>query len=180
MRASGAYYPGRQHGRMRAWGLQGQVDFFISYTSADQAWAEWIAWQLKQAGSSVVLQAWDMIPGRDFVHEMQKATTTAKRTIAVLSPAYLTSQFGEAEWRVAFASDPDGENGRLVPVRVADFAPEGLLATRIYIDLVAKTARLRNQRCWTASKATLQPYQPTNPSFLASDPLPYRPLLVPR
>jgi hypothetical protein len=52
-----------------------------------------------------------MIPGRDFVHEMQKATTTAKRTIAVLSPAYLTSQFGEAEWRVAFASDPDGGAG---------------------------------------------------------------------
>jgi hypothetical protein len=122
-------------------GLQGQVDFFVSYTSADQAWAEWIAWQLKQAGSSVVLQAWDMIPGRDFVHKMQKATTTAKRTIAVLSPAYSTSQFGEAEWRVAFASDPNGEKRRLVPVRVADFAPEGLLATRIYIDLVAKTTR---------------------------------------
>jgi hypothetical protein len=121
-----------------AWGLQGQVDFFISYTSADQAWAGWIAWQLKQAGSSVVLQAWDMIPGRDFIHEMQKATTTAKRTIAVLSPAYFTSQFGEAEWRIAFASDPDGEQGRLVPVRVADFAPEGLPATRTYVDLVAK------------------------------------------
>jgi hypothetical protein len=115
-----------------------RCDFFISYTGVDTAWAEWIAWQLKQAGSSVVLQAWDMVPGRDFVHEMQKATTTAKRTIAVLSPAYFTSQFGEAEWRVAFASDPDGEKGRLVPVRVADFAPEGLLATRIYIDLVGK------------------------------------------
>jgi hypothetical protein len=61
-------------------GPQGQVDFFISYTSADRAWAEWIAWQLKEAGSSVVLQAWDMVAGRDFVHEMQKATTTAKRT----------------------------------------------------------------------------------------------------
>jgi tetratricopeptide (TPR) repeat protein len=119
-------------------GSQGQVDFFISYTSADRAWAEWIAWQLKEAGSSLVLQAWDMVPGRDFVHEMQKATTTAKRTIAVLSPSYFTSQFGEAEWRVAFASDPDGEKGRLVPVRVADFTPEGLLATRIYIDLVGK------------------------------------------
>ena len=119
-------------------GPQGQVDFFISYTSSDRAWAEWIAWQLKEAGASLVLQAWDMVPGRDFVHEMQKATTTAKRTLAVLSPAYFTSQFGQAEWRVAFASDPDGEKGRLVPVRVVDFAPEGLLATRIYIDLVGK------------------------------------------
>jgi TIR domain len=117
---------------------QAQVDYFISYTSSDRAWAEWIAWQLKEAGSSVVLQAWDMVPGRDFVHEMQKATTTAKRTIAVLSPAYFASQFGETEWRVAFASDPSGEKAMLVPVRVADFAPPGLLATRIYIDLVGK------------------------------------------
>jgi tetratricopeptide (TPR) repeat protein len=115
-----------------------QVDFFISYTSTDRAWAEWIAWQLQQAGSSVVLQAWDMVAGRDFVHEMQKATATAKRTIAVLSPAYLGSQFGEAEWRIAFASDPSGEQGLLVAVRVADFTPKGLLATRIYIDLVGK------------------------------------------
>jgi tetratricopeptide (TPR) repeat protein len=119
-------------------GPPAKVDFFISYTSADRAWAEWIAWQLKQKGSSVVLQAWDMVPGRDFVHEMQKATTKANRTLAVLSPAYFTSQFSEAEWRVAFAGDPSGEQRRLIPVRVVDFAPQGLLATRIYIDLVGK------------------------------------------
>jgi tetratricopeptide (TPR) repeat protein len=119
-------------------GPQGQVDFFISYTSSDRAWAEWIAWQLKEAGSEVVLQAWDIVPGLDFVHEMQKATTTADRTLAVLSPAYFTSQFGEAEWRVAFANDPTGEQRRLIPIRVVDFKPPGLLATRIYIDLVGK------------------------------------------
>lgn len=119
-------------------GPHGQVDFFISYTSTDRAWAEWIAWQLKETGSSVVLQAWDMVPGLDFAHEMQKATTTAKRTLAVLSPAYFTSQFSEAEWRAAFATDPSGEQRRLIPVRVVDFTPEGLLATRIYIDLVGK------------------------------------------
>jgi hypothetical protein len=34
-------------------------DFFISYTAADQAWAEWIAWQLEAEGYTTVLQAWD-------------------------------------------------------------------------------------------------------------------------
>jgi hypothetical protein len=42
-RASGAYYPQRQLGRMDVWGPPAQVDFFISYTSSDRAWAEWIA-----------------------------------------------------------------------------------------------------------------------------------------
>ena len=72
------------------------------------------------------------------MHEMQRATTTAGRTIAVLSPAYLSSQFGEAEWRVAFANDPSGEKRLLIPVRVAEVDPPGLLATKIYIDLVGK------------------------------------------
>jgi hypothetical protein len=113
-------------------------DFFVSYTSADRRWAQWIGWQLEQAGYRVILQAWDMVPGTDFVHEMQLATTTARRTLAVLSPSYFSSKFGEAEWRVAFANDPTGEKGLLIPVRVVDFDPAGLLATRVYIDLVGK------------------------------------------
>ena len=26
------------------------ADFFVSYTSADRSWAEWIAWQLEAEG----------------------------------------------------------------------------------------------------------------------------------
>jgi TIR domain len=114
-------------------------DFFISYSGADRAWAEWIAWQLEANGYTTVLQAWDFIPGRDFGHLTQQAMDTAKRTIVVLSPAYVASMFGEAEWRPAFAEDPAGQLGLLVAVRVAEVTPPGLLATRIFIDLVGVT-----------------------------------------
>ena len=77
-------------------------DFFISYTGVNRPWAEWIAVELERAGYSTVLQAWDFRPGTDFMHEMQEATTSAQRTIAVLSPAYFGSDFSEAEWRVGF------------------------------------------------------------------------------
>jgi hypothetical protein len=33
------------------------ADFFVSYTSADRAWAEWIVWQLEAEGYKVVVQA---------------------------------------------------------------------------------------------------------------------------
>jgi tetratricopeptide (TPR) repeat protein len=126
----------------------GPVDFFVSYTAADQAWAEWIAELLEDAGYSTLLQAWDFRPGSDFLHQMQQATSGAQRTLAVLSPAYFGSKFGEAEWRAAFARDPTGELGLLLPVRVQDCQPPGLLASRVYIDLVgldepAAAARLR-------------------------------------
>src|SRR5512132_3186167 len=126
----------------------GGRDFFISYTAVNRPWAEWIAVQLEAAGYTTVLQAWDFRPGSDFLHEMQQATTSAGRTIAVLSPAYFGSRFGEAEWRAAFVKDPTGELGLLVPVRVQECEPPGLLASRAYIDLVdldepAAAARLR-------------------------------------
>ncbi len=44
------------------------ADFFVSYTSPDRAWAEWIAWQLEAEGYQVVVQAWDFTPGRDWAH----------------------------------------------------------------------------------------------------------------
>jgi len=63
---------------------------------ADRAWAEWIAWQLEAEGYSVVVQAWDFTGGRDWVHEMQQATSTAERIVAVLSPAGIVTLPGRA------------------------------------------------------------------------------------
>jgi hypothetical protein len=116
------------------------ADFFVSYTSADRAWAEWIAWQLETEGYQVVVQAWDFTPGRDWAHEMQEATATAERVIAVLSAAYLRSAQGEAEWRAFYAEDPGGERGLLLPVRVSPVEPPGLLKTRVYVDVVDRDA----------------------------------------
>jgi tetratricopeptide (TPR) repeat protein len=116
------------------------ADFFVSYTSADRAWAEWIAWQLEDEGYRVLVQAWDFAPGRDWVHEMQQATATAERVVAVLSAAYLRSAHGEAEWRVFYAQDPSAERGLLLPIRVDKVDPPGLFKTRIYVDLVDQDA----------------------------------------
>jgi TIR domain len=116
------------------------ADFFVSYTSADRAWAEWIAWQLEAEGYTVVVQAWDFAAGRDWAHEMRQATATAERVVAVLSAAYMRSAHGEAEWRAFYAKDPSGERGLLLPVRVDKVDPPGLLKTRIYVDLVDQDA----------------------------------------
>jgi tetratricopeptide (TPR) repeat protein len=111
-------------------------DFFISYTAVNESWAKWIAVTLEGAGYTTLLQAWDFPPGTDFIHLMHEATSHSRRTVAVLSPAYFASRFGESEWRVAFAKDPTGEDGLLVPVRVQPCQPPGLLTGRVYIDLV--------------------------------------------
>jgi tetratricopeptide (TPR) repeat protein len=111
-------------------------DFFISYNKADRDRAEWIAQQLRQDGYSVIIQADDFGPGANFVLEMDRATREAERTIAVLSPDYLTALFTNPEWAAAFAKDPTGKKRKLIPVRVRECKLEGLLAQIVYIDLV--------------------------------------------
>src|SRR5947199_6744104 len=95
-------------------------DFFISYNSADKAWAEWIAWQLEEAGYTTFLQAWDFRPGSNFILEMQKATAETPRTIMVLSSNYLNALYTQSEWAAAFQRDPTGERHILLPVRVQE------------------------------------------------------------
>ncbi len=120
-------------------------DFFISYNRADRTWAEWIAWNLEEAGYTVTVQAWDFRPGGNFVLDMQSAAADCERTIAVLSPDYLASSFTAPEWAAAFSQDPTGEKGILLPVRVRECEPKGLLHQIVYIDLfkIAEAAAKR-------------------------------------
>jgi hypothetical protein len=36
-----------------------RVDFLISHAGSDRAWAEWVAWQLTEAGHTVEFDVWD-------------------------------------------------------------------------------------------------------------------------
>ncbi|GAC1349359.1 MAG: FxSxx-COOH system tetratricopeptide repeat protein [Ktedonobacteraceae bacterium] len=113
-----------------------QKDFFISYTHADKTWAEWIAFHLEEAGFTTVIQAWDFRPGHNFVLEVDTASKTAQRIIAVLSPDYFASDYTAQEWAVTFRRDPRGVAGVLLPIRVQPCNVEGLLGSIVYIDLV--------------------------------------------
>jgi len=112
------------------------ADFFVSYTQADRPWAEWIAWQLEEVGYRVVVQAWDFVPGTSWVHLMDKGVTGATRLIPVLSRAYLNSDYGRAEWLAFWRDDPLGDGRAVMPVRVQEVNPTGLLGGVVWIDLV--------------------------------------------
>ena len=107
---------------------EGGWDFFVSYTQADRGWAEWIAWVLEEHGYRVLIQAWDFVPGSNWIERMQDGTRDAARTVAVLSPNYLESVYGGAEWQAAWAQDPAGRDRRLLVVRVRECERPGLLA----------------------------------------------------
>jgi tetratricopeptide (TPR) repeat protein len=111
------------------------LDFFVSYTQADRDWAEWIAWQLEEAGYRVLIQAWDFVLGSNWIARMQAGVRDARRMIAVLSGAYLKSVYANSEWQAAWAADPLGGARKLLSVRVADCDRPGLLAGLVSFDL---------------------------------------------
>src|SRR3954465_2100605 len=125
------------------------TDFFISHAGRDTGWAEWLAWQLQQAGYSVELDVWDWAPGEDFVARMAAALERADRLLAVCTEAYFASAFGGAELRAAFAGQAAAE-GRIVPVLVEPVTLPPLYAPLIPLDLTgldeaAAATRLRER-----------------------------------
>ena len=101
-----------------------RVDFFVSHAGADRAWAEWVAWQLTDAGYSVELDVWDWATGQNFVLAISDALARCDRVVALFSPAYFErDRYTSDEWTAAMLHVPGTGQGRLVPVRVAEVPP---------------------------------------------------------
>jgi TIR domain len=100
---------------------------------------------------------------------MDEAITHTKRTILLLSPNYLDLKavYSHAEWAASFAKDPAGQKGILLPIRVRECHPTGLLATITYIDIVdlnatdARNAILAGVR-QSSALPTIEPLFPGN------------------
>ena len=100
-----------------------QVDFFVSHAGADRAWAEWVAWQLAEAGYTVELDVWDWAAGRNFVTAMSDALDRCNRVVALFSAAYFErSRYTTEEWTAMVLHVPGAGEGRLVPVRIEEVA----------------------------------------------------------
>jgi hypothetical protein len=116
---------------------------------------------------TVVIQAWDFRPGGNFVLDMQRAAVESKRTIAVLSETYLKSAFTQPEWAAAFVSDPQSIDRKLLPVKVKDCKPEGLLGPIVYVDLVGLSAVAAKQALLDSLVERAKPETP--PAFPGSE-----------
>ena len=78
---------------MVARGTAGQTRDWTSSSATPPpttAWASWIAWELEAAGYRTMIQAWDFVPGTNFIDFMDRGVSEAPLVVAVLSRNYLT------------------------------------------------------------------------------------------
>jgi TIR domain/Effector-associated domain 9 len=150
----------------------GMKDFFISYNKADKQWAVWIAWQLEEAGYSLVIQEWDFRPGGNFVIEMQRALAGTKKMIAVLSESYLNAEFTQPEWAAVFAKDPQSLERNLLLVKIGECKPPGLLTPLIYVSLLRVDELTAQERLLSALKDRGKPDRPPFfPGSISAEPI---------
>ena len=94
-------------------------DFFVSHADNDEAWAEWIAYQLHDMGFRVLTRLWDGVPGTRRFSLFEKGLSSA-HTMALFSKAYLESASRQVEWETVCALDNQDGGRRLVPIRLEE------------------------------------------------------------
>jgi hypothetical protein len=110
--------------------LNKEYDFFISYTTrnkSDEKRAIWLESALRvKLGYKSFIQEYEIQVGDNFRAKMHEGLAKANRVICILSEDYVRSEN---------CIDEFTSHGKLVPVRFDDYQPEGLLSSRVYIDL---------------------------------------------
>ena len=133
------------------------VDFFISHAGRDQAWAEWVAWHLVEAGYTVELDFWDWAVGENFVTKMHGAVGSAHRVIALFSPAYFEEiRYTTDEWTSALVKNDEGGH-RLVPVQVEPCTVPQLLRPLMRVELFDVDEGEAARRLSAAARGPVRP-----------------------
>lgn len=110
-------------------------DFFISYHSSDQPWADWIIWVLEENNYSVIIQD-ESGQAVNLSSQLAEPTRTFRCIVSILSEAYLKSDQGRAEIAANYGHDTTTGMPRLLPIRVSPCDPQGPLNSIQYLDLV--------------------------------------------
>jgi TIR domain/Tetratricopeptide repeat/NB-ARC domain len=101
-----------------------RIDFFVSHAGRDRPWAEWVAWQLTEAGFTVELDVWDWAAGQNLMMAISEALDRADRMMALFSVAYFDrSRYTTEEWSASMLHVLGADTARLLPLRVEDVPP---------------------------------------------------------
>jgi len=93
-----------------------RYDVFISYSHVDRDWVwDELLPRLEQAGLRVCIDDRDFEIGTPSLINMERAVDNSRHTLAVLTPAWLESQWAEFESLLVGSTDPAGRRRRLFP-----------------------------------------------------------------
>jgi hypothetical protein len=94
-------------------------DVFISHSFADREWVDaWLLPRLEGAGLRVCVDYRDFSAGAARLPSIERAITSSRRTVAVLTPDWLASEWNAYEDILVRSLDPAALRRRLIPVKL--------------------------------------------------------------
>jgi tetratricopeptide (TPR) repeat protein len=92
-------------------------DVFISYSSRDKAWVRGeLLERIEKAGLRACIDFRDFKRGALSISEMERGVLKCRKTLAVLTPSYVQSDWAEIENIMVQTLDPANRNLRLIPI----------------------------------------------------------------
>ena len=139
-----------------------RYDAYVSYAGADRDWVEGqLASRLAEAGRRVCLEH-DLPPGGVEIEERSRAVAASRKTLVVVSDAYLESRWSLLEEAVTAELDPVARKRRLIPVLRGD----GGLPLRIRPLVAVDLRHGGSPRQWQRLLDAVDPARPVEPASL--------------
>lgn len=92
-------------------------DAFVSYTDADRDWVEdELLPRITGAGLAVCTGQQDFRVGAPRINEVERLIVTSRKTVLVLTPAYLDDEWAEYGSAMVQSLDPASRDLRLIPM----------------------------------------------------------------
>jgi len=111
-------------------------DVFISYSHRNKQWVDSVLVpHLRNNGLKVQTDD-DFIVGKSAIENMSDAVKQSKRTLIVLTPDWVRSEWTAYEGFLTTYVDPSGKEQRIIPVMLEPCTPPEWLAFRTRIDLL--------------------------------------------
>lgn len=161
-------------------GDQFQFDVFISYSSKDEDWViKALLPRLEQADIKVCIDFRDFTPGTPALHNMREASKHSRRTLLVMTPDWVASEWTSYENILSRTSDPAGLQRRTIPLLLEKCEVPEDISILTFVNFT-RADRLDNawRQLLTALEAPPEqprPKEPEHPAWYLEHPYPMPP-----
>lgn len=112
-----------------------RYDVFISYHPRDGDWVwDWLLPRLEQAGLRVCIDQKCFQPGAPVATEIERAVNESRRTLAVMTPAWVESQWDQFEALLIHQKDAAARIRRLIPLLLKPCYPPDRIRLLQWVD----------------------------------------------
>ena len=128
---------------------------FISYSHKDADWVRgWLLPRLEDTGLKVCIDFRDFEIGAPSVINMERAVERSRRTLLVLTPNWVESEWANFELLMLQTQDPVGRGRRMLPLMLEDCELPRRLAIFTFADFRRRESRRKDSparhRAWTS------------------------------